>query len=469
MDAQLNETTLKGQWWLPDQPDGALPGEITYGPMSGASLNVHGFFFKDTDNEARHRPFLLWGETIKGRAITLFDCHANVEWNMPGGRAATITTYFGVLGGHFRSADELKFKTMEARFTNLYDWAQITGKTVNLGTGDEFTVDYRQPEPIPLGQHNGITIELRFPYGYSQPSGEFHLTEGALVALEVDALTPYRALYGLLREVRHFVALGVGRAVYCTSVEAYSDEVEYELQGTPIYKKFGIILKLPKAPDDRRDPYPHEMLFALADLKPSPETILNSFFAKREKLQPATDLYFSNLYNHHRMPVRQSFLIVAHGIEAYHRAFIGGKYQSDDDYDKLKQAFEAVIPATLDPDFRQSLKKKLEYLHEFSLRKRIQDLALKFEALVKASIGDPKQFAVEVAEERNKLTHPEPLESAEAEEARLKRHWRMSQQLALILEVCFLHELGFSSDQIGTMISRGQRVQLIALNSPKSS
>src|SRR5207247_4995939 len=82
-----------------------------------------------------------------------------------------------------------------------------------------------------------------------------------------------------------------------------------------------------------------EMPFTLAVLQPRPADVVHTYLDKYAKLVPVCELYFSTLYNQD-MPTRQRFLSLAHAVEAYHRAFIGGKYMPDEDYERdLKPVF----------------------------------------------------------------------------------------------------------------------------------
>jgi hypothetical protein len=206
------------------------------------------------------------------------------------------------------------------------------------------------------------------------------------------------------------------------------------------------------------------MQFSLADIQPKAGHYFARFVEKRNRLSPVCDFYFSTMYNK-QMYLHQRFLAVAHAVEAYHRAFIGGKYQADSKYEQgVEKILWQAIPGDIEPDFRASLKNKLKYLHEYSLRKRIQDICGMFGNLLTPFFGDASDFAGEVAELRNSLTHPTPT----AEEAPvLKKHQVLfvkAEQLSLLLELCFLREMEFSDEAISKIASRSKRIAAIRLN-----
>jgi len=134
----------------------------------------------------------------------------------------------------------------------------------------------------------------------------------------------------------------------------------------------------------------------------------------------------------------------------------------DDEYERdVKPVFVQAIPALLDPDFNSSLKNRFKYLHEFSLRKQLQDVCSRFEDLLRKFCGDPKSFGIKVAEARNRLTHSDANAPCELD---WKELWILSEQVALVLSVCLLHELGFAADRIHATLNNNPHARAILLN-----
>ena len=164
------------------------------------------------------------------------------------------------------------------------------------------------------------------------------------------------------------------------------------------------------------------------------------------------DLYFATIYKDGWLP-RVEFLTLAQGLEAYHRATMPGKYVDDESYRAgLRQKLWAVIPTPpeIDADFREGLDRRLDHLHEFSLRKRLKELAKKHAAILEGLIGDAKSFSDIVSDLRNKLTHPEEGNSKSDKDYR--KLLKLSEKMALLLEVCFLSEMGFTQERIKEII-----------------
>jgi hypothetical protein len=190
----------------------------------------------------------------------------------------------------------------------------------------------------------------------------------------------------------------------------------------------------------------------------APDKRLQGEIAYGATVGATVDLYMSTIYHPDQL-LRARFLTLVQAIEAYHRVSMPGKYMDEKTYHTgLRELLWQAIPATIDPDFREALKNKLKYLHEFSLRKRIEALTHKYTAVIGKLLGSAGNFASTISELRNRLTHPEPL-NAEAE-LDYKILWHVSEKIALLLETCFLDEFGFTENRIKEIVrSRSQRAR----------
>ncbi len=127
-----------------------------------------------------------------------------------------------------------------------------------------------------------------------------------------------------------------------------------------------------------------------------------------------------------------------------------------------------VIPPDLDPGFKQSLKKgRLRYANEYSLRKRLHELAHHLAPYLPlrflAESGDRNAFVEKATDTRNYLTHydPELREKAATNGAEL---YELGKKLCAILDALLLEEIGFEQDQIREMLRKNSKyADLIAV------
>jgi len=384
---------------------------------------------------------------------------------MAGTPVAELSSYFGIVGGHFESPDQAKFVKVFAELSNLHEWTCRSALALTRSeTGEGWQVTQGSIPDIPLGKHEGFDFALRFTAELTPGFGDFRLSEKCVLKVESEEMSPYESFEEAIHRFQEFVSLGISRPVYPLSISAHQSKPPQVFRGGGKFGEFEIIQQFKREDSQRVVIGSHEMQFCLPDLKPNPDEFVKRYFDKFSLLKPVCELYFSTLF-HQEMYVTQQFLSLAHAIEAYHRTSVGGKYQDDHSYrNGLEKILWAAIPEDVDANFRASLKNKLKYLHEFSLRKRVQDICDRHAALVQPYLGDLARFSGEVSEQRNRLTHPDTAVEGQSAEMDWSNIWLKSEQLSLLIEVCLLHEIGFSDESISKLLPRNRRTHRIQLN-----
>jgi hypothetical protein len=265
----------------------------------------------------------------------------------------------------------------------------------------------------------------------------------------------------MMRRIQDFLTLGVGEPVYPIEVVGYCDANKKVFENGKEYQPpIQIFYALPWQSKPEKRVYPMNMLFTLKTLHDQMEISLKRWFNQAENLKPVLDIYFSLLYRE-QIYSEFRFLGIVQSIETYHRRIWGGKYMQDDIfltelYPKLVQS----IPPGLDPGFKQSLKTgKLRYANEYSLRKRLHDLACHLtEYLPLQFLNDNVErdaFIDKVCNTRNYLTHYEP---GLKENAAItgKELYELYKKLRVLVDALLLEEIGFEKEQIREMIKKNE-------------
>jgi len=101
------------------------------------------------------------------------------------------------------------------------------------------------------------------------------------------------------------------------------------------------------------------------------------------------------------------------------------------------------------------LENKLKYGNEFSLIKKLNGIFNKYQENLNEFIKNKKIFIKKVVDTRNYQTHhDEDLKELSASGEEL---YHLTQKLKILLEICLLTELGFSSVEIKGLFSRNRR------------
>jgi hypothetical protein len=459
------KTTIKAICWREDKPDKRLQGVLEYGPTSGANADLYGHLNDDCfDGKKILERFTLYGLNFKNKPFSLFDSLiSGGEINLPGGRSCKISSVFGVVGGHYRSPTEILFKKVEVQFTGLVEWTCMTGVGIKIEENPRsITATYKVLPAIDLGKFGPFSARLEISGNVQPDFHSFNIKEGCTFVLEAEQMQPYLAFEEYIYAFQLFLSLAVQHPVRALQIIGNIDKPRDVIQGTAVFEDFLIIRKISKSDWEDDKLIPQFLLFNLHDLHPSPAAIFEKFVERKEKLRAAVDLYFSTIYNDGGLP-RVEFLTLAQSLEAYHRAAMPGKYEDDEKYKHgLRTKFWNVVPSPpdIDADFRIALDNKLNYLNEFSLRKRLKELATKHAAILQELIGTPDKFSIIVSDLRNKLTHSG--EGSENPDKDYRKLIKFSEMMALLLEVCFLDEMGFKQDVTKEIIfNRSKRARRI--------
>lgn len=449
----------KGSWWMAKDPSRQLQGEIKHGSTVGAVVDVFGAFMDDSNPAQLRQRFTLHGLTIRGQPVSLFDAAVTKsQMHIPGGRSSIVSSVFGVVGGHYDGPDDIRFSKVRVTLTGLRNWTWTSGiETKTEDAGGRRIYTHSIPDDVSLGTFNGIVASLQFTATTNPGAGSLNIQEGCDLVLRADSLVQYQEFEDVLYTFQKFLSLALQRPVYATKIIGHTDQPKQIIGEHKLYQDHVIIRKLSVKTWDRDELIPHDMLFTLGELGRPAAEVFGKFYTERERLKPSLDLYLSTRYNPTQV-VRAEFLTLAQALEGYHRVSMIGAYATDDEYAPIKQSLIAAIPAFVSKEFRESLRNRFRYLHEFSLRKRIEALAERHSAAVGHLLGQSRKFASEVSDIRNALTHPAPGQSDEQPDG--VAIWHLSEKIALLLETCLLHELGFSVEQVRNILnSRSERAR----------
>jgi hypothetical protein len=375
-----NTTTTKSIWWLPGQPETRLQGETTYGPTSGAELDLFGHLYESFDDQKLVERFTLHGLDFKARPISLFGCMIKGgEMNLPGGRSCKIASVSGIVGGHYGSLSEVLFKEVRVQFKGLVEWTCTTGIKLKAQASQQgIAMSYGVPPTIPLGSSGPFTTRIEFS-AHAQPGfHRFNIEEDCLLIIEAEQMQPYPAFLDHILSFQRFLCLGIQRATLPIRITGRTDKPREVLHNTPIFDDFLIIRRLTDLDWAGETLIPQHMLFTLPELNPAPAQVFGKYLEREKLLIASIDLYFSTIYSDTYIP-RVDFLTLAQSLVAYHRAVLPGKYTTDEHYNLgLRHRLWSAVQSGDDPvpaDFRASLNKKLDYLHEYSLNKRLKEIA----------------------------------------------------------------------------------------------
>lgn len=463
----MNEFEYNGIWWLPENPINKISGTLKFHPIEGANLELIGSFKGLKDLNAFLQPNIILGIASNGKIITLYKCYeSQSHMSMPGFLSSCFIACVLFLGHHFEKEEDIIFDSLSLNYSNLEEWTRITGFQFKLETDSKnhltrHEVRYSFPQKVEAKLDN---LNISFDYNFT--SGGDRIKEVNLKQTMFIKIDPHEPIHfndyqrNICYHIQNFLCLAMGRAVYPLIIKGKSKACKTELSDRKVaYNDILIFYPTKDLSDLSKKIHPFDMLFSFGDISDNFEKCLRNWFAKSEALHPAYDLYFGTLYNP-SMYLQHEFLSLIQAIESYHRRIHDGKYLSDDDYALIYKTLIKAIPQDVDKDFRKSLKQKLKYHNEFSLRKRLKEILEECGDVMDLLIHDNESFIEDAVNTRNFLTHYD--KSIEIKVKSDQELYILVQKMKFILEIRFLIGLEMPMETIKALVSRNQKYQYLA-------
>jgi len=311
-----------------------------------------------------------------------------------------------------------------------------------------------------LPDANGLNLVLGF---WPDLSSDPHLvTVRQDVYLDIrcetdDTLEDYMQA---LKRFQNFLSLATGSLVWPESIKGIVRTEEAGTGGSPIfvdllYQPAGNITR----PNLVR---PKEALFTLPEIAGREAECFNNWFAKAAWLDPVYDLYFGTLYNPSTY-LDLNFLTLAQALEAYHRRSSSETDKPPNEHEERMKVVLEAVPT----EHREWLNKQLEYSNELSFRRRLKKLFAQFSYVLDELVPDRNGTIDAICTSRNYLTHyDQKLKPREATGAKLLY---LVEVLKVVLQCCFLKELGLPDDAVKEFVFRSRSVRMIRhLQKPRS-
>lgn len=194
-----------------------------------------------------------------------------------------------------------------------------------------------------------------------------------------------------------------------------------------------------------------DMLFTFKDVKTDFKEYLNNWFEIINEIKPVFNLYFSMIYNDNIF-LEQLFLSSVKALEIYHRKIYGGKYLTGKKYKKLYNKLINSIPKNTQKSLKDKLKTSLKYGNEYSLRKRLKIIYNEHKSIINNFLINKNYFIAKVVDTRNYLTHYD--KKLENKIAKGKNLAIITRKIKLILEICFLKEIGVEDRKIKSILTQ---------------
>lgn len=487
------EFRFAGMFYRFDDRQRLVPGELRVTPTEGAILTLFGSFVPIDYDSEEYKKYLDYGGEPKRPLIigvtsnyrdkvTLCGCTpiGSSVWTVKlpqrvistGYKVQTVLTNSG-----FGTEADIKFKRVYIEYDHVADWFNAPG--INISTEDalydnskptsEITITYKKTDPFFVFATPSYTVwlETNAETTYSWQRALFGSRKDASMKLRTDVVIEFaepqsldeaRPIINHMRDFFSFTTLQPVhpisiRASYDRSTYAYPESYARDKHDDPLSRILDQRIEMAKS-----DNYvaPYDVLFTYGQIEGQLETIMTNWFDKADTLGPITDLYLGTIYTKSLYPYHR-FLNLAQAIETYHRRTHKNVELDADDHQARVNAILNAVPV----EYKDWLQEGLNYSNEPKLRQRLKELYDELPAELKDILPKRSEFIYRIVTTRNYRTHYNTaLKSGAAEGDRLIE---LCDQLQFVLEVCILHELGFSTESIKTVVTQNGRYRDIIM------
>ena len=465
-----------GYWWQPENPDNRIAGRLSFNPDTGGQLSLLGDFDGFERLGKMGDQITIHGISESGKQYSLFECWKNSSSLVSSGFRSSGYLVNTIIKGHFfQNLDDIRFDSFRVYFKNLDDWLGQVILFITFPKGIEtstnsYSLEYK-PESLPeynlpnfgkiefLYSHNIHSEHLPYIHNFTAKTEFYVKFIPESPASYDDILNRYSS------DFCNFLTLVIQNPSYPYKIIGFINSINMELGGTSYPTPIEIYQDLNYLkPIEKRIP-PHELLFSYRTIQTGFSEYYQNWIRLSRSIKPSIDLYFSTQYRK-SLYLEDSFQKVIQAIEVYHRRSekYRGEFCTKEEYNPLLKSFLDQIPINkIDDDFRNSLKNKLSYNYQYSLRKRIQDLLVscidEYGDIISGLYEKPSVWAKKVADRRNFLTHREKDQEIDYHELHL---WML--QGSLLLQILFYREIGFDGESIVEMIKNNKLLNQIQMN-----
>ena len=426
---------MRGVFWLPEAKDQRLSGTLHFAPSEGVRLRLIGKL-----GEFCSCLNVVHG-IVEDAECTLFTCTAEGFTS-----SALILSEFradiAIIGAHVSSMKEALFFSAKVRFDCLDDWVHFSAFSFPVADRlsgrppSRFDINEQVSVSANVGAQ-GCAISLVGDQQGTISSRYINWEHHSFLHIAWSNPVSLHDLCWTVSELRHLIALLTWQRVHLAYLCIANKKVpaSYHGSGCRWCGIFGAV-----EPQGGAYSASHWMLTDFSDVQAHFPVIAEAWFAGDKSLRDARGL-LTGLIESEGQFMEFEFLALVQIVEALHRIKSPRRYMADADYEFVKSALTAAIPAGLGEDHRQSLRSRIKYGNELSLRTRLIELLLDVPDNLRSVLAtDPRSFTSEVVDGRNYLTHrDEDLASRELKPEQLRQ---TCQRLKLLLTVHFLHSLG---------------------------
>jgi len=297
----------EGYWWLPEEPEDRISGQLIFVPGEKITLVLRGAFGINSGRDNLFKPELIQPNLIMGiesgmgREITILECQQTSGATVIAGNELHTSTYIGkaiFVGAHFKADDQIKFSSISVRFSGSEIWANKN--PIVIEAGDDFEGDIiRYQSPIsPMADIDDTLIRISF----LGPAKSYSNEQVTISYKTVVEITPKEGKYysdylETIRYLQNFFSLAMGAPVFPMEIFGQAQVNKEDTNSRDFFPPIEIYFIVPSWPKELKAYNRSEILFRLSEIETNFGNYIQNWLRKYKSIEPSINLYFSVLYN----------------------------------------------------------------------------------------------------------------------------------------------------------------------------
>jgi len=445
-----------GDWYLPESPENKIAGSLNYS-VDNIELHIQEALtpllsaFNGGDKLAEYN--VLHGITREGDAITLLDntqIGGSISFRSGGKREPEkIRPSYLMIEAHL--PHNHGYTGMRFRIPGLNAWLgneifkhNTVVQNDNEKPRDNFDlIEISNARKLEFRIDN-ISSKVSFDSRYSgnaNPFSYINCKAESWVCIYPDQPKSLHWFLNQYGKIFDFLTMLCGYSMSADCIEMFIDDNPYNRVSLLIARKDFSYCDID---------YPFKFFVTSESIYKYMDTYINNWFSFYDSLATPISLAI-NTFCSDKMWINIEFLSLTQSLEGFHRATHSGKYLNERDYDDVKTKLLMSLPDYLETSHRNSLKSRIGYGNEFSLRKRLNELSNLLIKDIRCTIfnndGDIPSRWVDT---RNYFTHwDDSLKDSVLEGQDL---YYAVIRMRIFLRVLYLYKIGIPQDAILEML-----------------
>jgi len=446
--------SVTGHWWLPENAEIKIPGTLNY-ENGQIRVELLGSFDPNTFLRAMESANLsIINGRAQGRLLTLLDCRTvSKHTHSESADTSTLDARIAFDGVIFTNTDSMQFTEATIRLHHLEAWVQDDPVIRNTpsDTDRSFSRTYTLPDDrLVPSQIDDSYLTISSQYQSLRSGREDFFNYQNVLFLRTAAPRDLQWFLDKANSLSSLLSFLIGQQ---TGISHLNLEVPIEPLDAHSYPRYCRVYVRHWPFEPKKELGVFGMRYCYPMITERFPNVVDKWFSRSDQLRTAFELVAGAQLDKD-IPVRFQFLNLIHALECLDRANGNRFYISEDAYQPFRRVMSNAIPSDLDDGHKESLKTKLKYGYEVSLRNRLSKMLSELPVeLLPLVCLDPKQFANLIADTRNYFSHYTAELKAKAVTDTQKLYW-LAQRLSIWCTCLLLREMSFSPAEIAAGMER---------------